>query len=144
MKVHYDWLKEYVGDTMPSVLDIEKLFTFHAFEIEDIENHEHHTVIEVKVLPDRSSDCLCHRGIAHELAALTGKPLVHDPLHEPVVLEPMTDKLSVTIANSQNCRRFSGALVTGVEIKESPGWLGSVSKRSVSVPSTMLLMQQTT
>ena len=44
---------------MPSVLDIEKLFTFHAFEIEDIENHEHHTVIDVKVLPDRSSDCLC-------------------------------------------------------------------------------------
>ncbi len=136
MKVHYDWLKECVGDAMPSVLDIEKLFTFHSFEIEDIENHEHHTVIDVKVLPDRSSDCLCHRGIAHELAALIGKPLVEDPLREPVVLEPKTDKLSVTIENRENCRRFSGAHITGVSIGPSPDWLRerleSLGQRSIN------------
>ncbi len=123
MKIHYDWLKEYVGEAMPSVLDIEKLFTFHSFEVEDIENHEHHTVIDVKVLPDRSSDCLCHRGIAHELGVLIGTPLAKDPLRTPVTLEPKTDKLSVTIENSENCKRFSGALITGVTIGPSPLWL---------------------
>lgn len=125
MKVLHDWLKDSIGDSIPETIDIEKLFTFHAFEIEDIDEKGHHTVIDVKVLPDRSSDCLCHRGIAHELAALMGTKLVKDPLREPTNLEPKTDKLRVTIENKENCRRFSGALVTGVTIGPSPEWLKS-------------------
>lgn len=123
MKVLHEWLKDYVGEKMPATLHIEKLFTFHAFEIDDIESHEHHTVIDVKVLPDRSSDCLCHRGLAHELAALVGSPLANDPLREPAVLEPKTERLSVTIENTDACTRFSGALISGITIKESPVWL---------------------
>jgi phenylalanyl-tRNA synthetase beta chain len=82
-------------------------------------------VIDVKVLPDRSSDCLSHRGIAHELAALMGTKLEKDPLREPALLEPKTSKLTVTIENRENCRRFSGALITGVRIGPSPEWLKS-------------------
>ncbi len=123
MKVLHDWLKDYIGEEMPSVAELEQLFTFHAFEIEDVERIDHHDVIDVKVLPDRSSDCLSHRGIAHELVALVGRPLRTDPLQNPVSLEPKTQKLSVTIEDSKNCRRFTGALIHGVTIKESPEWL---------------------
>jgi phenylalanyl-tRNA synthetase beta chain len=125
MKVLHDWLKEYVGDRMPEVIDVEKLFTFHAFEIDGVEVRGHHTVIDVKVLPDRSSDCLCHRGVAHELAALMGSSLEKDPLREPVTLEPKTEKLKVSIENTHACRRFSGALITGVTVGPSPEWLKS-------------------
>jgi phenylalanyl-tRNA synthetase beta chain len=123
MKVIHDWLRDYVGDEMPPVIELEQIFTFHAFEIEDIDRVDRHDVIDVKVLPDRSSDCLSHRGIAHELAALIGVPLVKDPLRTPVVLEPKTDKLTVTIEDKNNCRRFTGALIEGVTIKDSPEWL---------------------
>ena len=123
MKVLHDWLKDYIGDSIPETIAIEKLFTFHAFEVEDIDVKEHHTIIDVKVLPDRSSDCLCHRGIAHELATLMGSKLEHDPLREPAPLEPKTEKLRVTIENSESCRRFSGALITGVAVGPSPDWL---------------------
>jgi phenylalanyl-tRNA synthetase beta chain len=123
MKVLHDWLKEYVGDEMPETIDLEKLFTFHAFEIEDIDVKGRHTIIDVKVLPDRSSDCLSHRGIAHELSALMGKSLIKDPLKEYAVLEPRTERLSVQIENVENCRRFSAALVTGVKCGPSPEWL---------------------
>ncbi len=125
MKVLRDWLKDYIGDGIPETIDIEKLFTFHAFEIEDVDVKEQHTIIDVKVLPDRSSDCLCHRGVAHELAALMGTKLVQDPLREANPLEPKTDKIKVTIENTENCRRFSGALITGVKIGPSPEWLKS-------------------
>ena len=125
MKVLHDWLKDYIGDSIPETIDIEKLFTFHAFEVEDVDEKEHHTIIDVKVLPDRSSDCLSHRGIAHELAALMGTKLVKDPLREDVKLEPKTRKLRVTIENTDNCRRFSGALVSNVAIGPSPEWLKS-------------------
>jgi len=123
MKLLHFWIKDYVGDGMPSTLDIEKLFTFHAFEIEGVELVGNEEVIDVKVLPDRSSDCYCHRGVAHELAALIGKPLAKDPLREPAVLQPRAAQLRVTIENAENCKRFSLALLRGVEIKESPEWL---------------------
>lgn len=125
MKVVKDWLKDYVGDSIPETIDIEKLFTFHAFEIDDVDEKGHHTIIDVKVLPDRSSDCLCHRGVAHELAALMGTSLVKDPLREQVNLEPKTEKLRVSIENSEHCRRFSLALMRGVKISPSPEWLKS-------------------
>ena len=120
MKVLHDWLRDYIGDSIPETIDIEKLFTFHAFEVEGIEKIEDGVVIDVKVLPDRSSDCLCHRGIARELATLTDTPLTKDPLRNEVSLEPKTDRLTVEIENTENCRRFSGALITGLTIKESP------------------------
>lgn len=123
MKIVYDWLKEYVGENIPASEKIEELFTFHSFEVEERMTVGEHEVIDVKVLPDRSSDCLSHRGVAHELAALIGKPLAHDPFGEPVLLSPMTEKLSVTIHDENACRRFGVALVSGVKISPSPEWL---------------------
>jgi phenylalanyl-tRNA synthetase beta chain len=123
MKVVYDWLKEYIGEEMPEMNKLEELFTFHAFEIDGIEEIGGEEVIDVKVLPDRAGDCLSHRGIARELSALIGKPLVKDPLASPVTLSPMTEKVRVTIENPDNCRRFGCALLTGVSVKESPEWL---------------------
>ncbi len=123
MKVLRETLEHFVGESLPDTSTIEKLFTFHAFEVEGVEKVGEHEVIDVKVLPDRSSDCYSHRGIAHELGALLGTKLVNDPLREEVVLEPKTKKLTVTIENGHNCRRFSSALLTGVHIGPSPDWL---------------------
>jgi len=122
MLVVRDWLKEYAGDSLPSAEEIEKLLTFHAFEIEGVETVEGEEVIDVDVLPNRSSDCLCHRGIAREIATLTGTPLVYDPLAEPVELAS-TDDITVTIEDPQACPRFTASLITGIEVKESPEWL---------------------
>lgn len=123
MVVLHDWLKDFLGDNTPSVTDIESLLTFHAFEIEETKVVHGKDVIDVKILPDRSADCLSHRGIARELATLTGKPLAHDPFVAPRALEPKTPKITVTIEDPQRCRRFGVALVTGVTVKESPVWL---------------------
>lgn len=123
MKILPEALKYYIGDSMPDTATLEKLFTFHAFEIDGIDRVGEYEVLDVKVLPDRSSDCLCHRGVAHELAALMGTKLQKDPLREDALLEPKSEKLSVTIENTENCKRFSGALVTGVTIGPSPEWL---------------------
>lgn len=123
MKVVYDWLKKYVGDDMPGLEKLDELLTFHAFEIDGIEKAGNHNVIDVKVLPDRSSDCLSHRGVAHELATLIGKPLSYDPFKETVSLTPVTRKITVSIENPDNCRRFGAAHITGITIKESPEWL---------------------
>ena len=123
MKVVYDWLKEYVGEEMPTVEKLEELLTFHAFEVDGIEKVGNETVIDVKVLPDRSSDCLSHLGIAREISSLIGKPLTKDPLTNLPTLTPVTKKLKVKIENPEYCRRFTSALITGVSVAESPEWL---------------------
>lgn len=125
MLVLHDWLKDYCGEWVPDVKSIEELFTFHAFEIEETKVVSGHEVVDVKVLPDRASDCLSHRGVARELSTLTGKPLAHDPFINPVDLSPKVENIKVTIADSNKCRRFAGAYMTGVTITESPVWLKS-------------------
>ncbi len=125
MKVTHDWLQEYVGDKMPSIEKLEELLTFHAFEVDGVETVGKHTVIDVKVLPDRASDSLSHRGIAREIGTLIGEPLAHDPLTADAVLSPTTEKVKVSIANAEHCSRFAYALIENVAVKESPEWLKS-------------------
>ena len=122
MKVVHAWLQDYLGNGTPSVPEIERLLTFNAFEIEGIERVAEHDVIDVKMLPNRSSDCLCHRGIAREIASLTATPLAYDPLMEKAELPP-TDKIAIEIADPLACRHFDLALVTGVTVGPSPLWL---------------------
>jgi phenylalanyl-tRNA synthetase beta chain len=122
MKVVHTWLKDYLGDALPTPEKVEELLTFHSFEIDGLEEIEGESVIDVSVLPNRASDCLCHRGIARELAALLDVSLVHDPLAEKPELAT-TDKIVVDIQNTIACPRFTAALITGVSVDESPVWL---------------------
>lgn len=122
MKVVHSWLKDYVGDTLPDFKKVEELLTFHSFEVEETEMVEGEPVIEVKVLPDRASDCLSHRGIAHELATILDIELVNDPLKETPEFTT-ADNIVVKIADPELCPRFTASLITGVEVKESPAWL---------------------
>jgi len=135
MKVNYDWIKEYVGSAMPKAAEFDRLLTEYAFEIEEIEQVGGQTVIDVDVLPNRSSDCLCHRGIARELASILAIELEHDPLRNKPVLT-LTDKVAVNIADTKACPRFTASLVTGIEVKQSPEWLKtrleSLGQRSIN------------
>ncbi|MEN9920569.1 MAG: hypothetical protein RL538_462 [Candidatus Parcubacteria bacterium] len=122
MKVVHSWLKDYLGDALPTPEKVEELLTFHSFEIDGVEEVEGETVIDISVLPNRASDCLCHRGVAREIASLLAVPLTHDPLATKTELVT-TDKVSISIEDAAQCPRFSASLITGIEVKESPVWL---------------------
>lgn len=122
MKVVHSWLKEYLGESLPDAKKIEELLTFHSFEVEGVEEVGGETVIDVDILPNRSSDCLCHRGIARELAAVLSTNLEYDPLQEEVNLTE-TEKIKVDIQDAEACPRFTASLITGITVKDSPKWL---------------------
>ncbi len=131
MKILNNWLRDYLGDNTPTPEKIEELLTFHTFEIEGVEGE----VIDVDVLPNRSADCLCHRGIAREIATLLDVELVNDPLRENVAL-PETDRLKINLLDIDSTRRFSLALMEGVKVGPSPEWLRlrleALGQRSIS------------
>lgn len=122
MKVIHSWLREYVGEALPDPQRVEELLTFHAFEVEAVDDVDGEAVIDVKILPDRSSDCLSHRGIARELATILDIPLKHDPLLLQKSLS-VGSKITLKIEDEKLCPRFTAAVITGVKIAPSPDWL---------------------
>jgi len=122
MKVLHSWLKEYVGEALPEPKEVEELLTFHAFEVDGIEEVSGEVVIDVDVLPNRSSDCLSHRGVARELASILKTELQNDPLAGEMDL-PTGSKVTLAIEDEQLCNRFTAAVITGVKVAESPDWL---------------------
>jgi phenylalanyl-tRNA synthetase beta chain len=132
MKTSISWLQKSFDAPLPHVDALVDSFTFHAFEIEEAAGD----LMDVKVLPNRAADCLCHRGIAKELAAILELPMKRDPLREPVPSFPPSTLLKVEVEDSQKCLRYMGAFVRGVKVGSSPAWLKealeSVGQRSIN------------
>jgi len=119
MKVSLNWIQEYIDDTLPPVNEVVEALTMHSFEIEGVEDSGDDKILDVKVLPNRSHDCLSHYGIASEICSVLN--LKRKDLLSQVTLSK-TDKLSVSIS-TKNSSRAMKVLVTGVRIGESPEWL---------------------
>ncbi len=107
---------------LPSPEEVAHAFTFHSWEIDGMEEKEGTIVLDVKVLPDKSSWGLSHRGIAKDLSVILGVPLVRDPLRTRPDLEPEAAELSVQV-DAANCRRYTAAYIKGVKVQPSPEWL---------------------
>lgn len=135
MKVSYTNLQQYFDAKLPSPEVLADELTFHAWEIEGIEKVGSDTVLDVKVLPDKSAWAMSHRGIAKDISAILDIPLTHDTLAEPPELEPKTTEVSVTI-ETPTCTRYTAAHITGVKVGQSPQWLqdflASMGQRSIN------------
>lgn len=119
MKVSYNWLQEYIKSPLPKVEEISTALTMHSFEIEGTEDMGGDSIIDVKVLPNRAGDCLCHYGIASEIASVMR--LERAELLEEISL-PTTEKIKLSL-NTKNCDRAFMILVKDVTVGESPEWL---------------------
>lgn len=136
MKISRSWLQKYFEDTLPAAHELAELFTFHTFEIDSVEEVGTDHVLDVDVLPNRSSDCLSHRGVARELATIKGCMLQEDPLRTPLPAFPDSERVSVTIDTHADCPRYVAAHIRNVSVGPSPEWLvaalSSIGQRSVN------------
>jgi phenylalanyl-tRNA synthetase beta chain len=136
MIVSRNWLQEYFDAPLPDAAGIDRALTFHAFEIDGIEEKDGDAIIDVKVLPNRAADCLSHRGVAKELAAILQLPMKPDALRALPPVFPATDALTVSVEDARACPRYMAALVRGVKVAPSPDWLRTaleaVGQRSIN------------
>lgn len=134
MLFSYNWLKQYVPD-LPAPLKVEEGIIFHAFEVEGIEQREEDILMEIKVLPDRASDCLCHQGVAREVAAIFDL-IFSLPMPESDLALGRFQDLDIKIEDPIACRRYIGERVRGVKVGPSPKWLASaleaIGQRSIN------------
>ncbi len=99
----------------------------------------------VDVTPNRA-DLLGHKGVAREIAASLGIPFrlpiipgaaaVQLPVIARVDGPGQTDGVTVAVEDHQGCGRFAAAVIRGLRVGPSPGWLKSrleaVGLRSIS------------
>jgi phenylalanyl-tRNA synthetase beta chain len=77
-------------------------------------------VFDLEVTPNRS-DLLSHRGLARELAALTGKTLKHAETTLPT--EKKAGKAQVRIDAPEACPLYTARVIKNVKVGPSPEWL---------------------
>lgn len=86
------------------------------------------TIFEIGVTPNRA-DALCHIGVARDLVAainLTTNPVQSLKLVKPEIsksIPAIESTIRITVENPEACKRYTGAEIRGVEVKESPIWL---------------------
>ena len=131
MKVSRKWLQKYIEEELPSVGVIADKLTMSAFEIESIENDD---VIDVKILPDRAHYALSHYGVAADIAVAFGYTL--KPKNEIKLPQPARTVLAVEIEDPKLCRRYTGAIIKGIKVGQSPAWLKesleAIGQRSIN------------
>ncbi len=91
----------------------------------------------IKLTPNKA-DCLSVLGVAREVSALTGVPLVSPPIK--TVAATVEDKLPVKVLAPDLCGRFSGRVVRGINAKaETPDWMKQRLERSGQRPISALV-----
>ncbi|MCC2631227.1 MAG: phenylalanyl-tRNA synthetase subunit beta, phenylalanyl-tRNA synthetase beta chain [Candidatus Paceibacter sp.] len=154
MKVLNAWLQNHIKEKIPDAEKLSHLFTFHAFEVEDVEKLGENFVLDVKILPDRAHYALSHQGIAREIAAITGLSL-KQPEYQPVpgTLDlpsqsygKASKKLNINVEEPQLCRRYIGRRIENIKVKASPDYfslsLQAIGQRSINdiVDATNVVM----
>ncbi|MFA6096454.1 MAG: phenylalanine--tRNA ligase subunit beta [Candidatus Paceibacterota bacterium] len=93
-------------------------------------------IFEIAILPNRAHDLLSHMGVAREAGALTNAKLKIKNEKLRTETSNSSESLKVEIIDEDLCRRYSAAIVKGIEIKPSPKWLKkrleSVGVRSIN------------
>ena len=132
MKISLNWLnKEYFAGKLPSGLDamrpVLKNFTMTSFEVESIEEMPNNDLlIDVKITPNRSHDCLSYNGLAREFALSNDLDFGWQrPWKEELSSFSIskTRELNVNIAEPALCKRYVGRVIENIKVGESPEWL---------------------
>jgi phenylalanyl-tRNA synthetase beta chain len=84
-------------------------------------NLEADLLIEIGLTPNRA-DAASHWGVARDVKAKTGREITL-PLIEQFKVENNNFPIELIVEKPEDCPRFCGVTIDGVEVKESPDWL---------------------
>jgi len=122
MKFSINWLKDYV-DIALSPQELADVVLLHSLEIEGVETKGDDTYFDVALLPNRFPDAANYIGFAREISAVTGGDFKAGHIFKKGKKLNTATNFSVRVENKEDCARYSGLLMPGVEVKDSPIWL---------------------
>lgn len=135
------WLNRYLAPADLSADQAEHVLTHVGFPIESRQDLPDGDVrLDVELTSNRG-DCLCHTGLAREIAAATGRHLALPTIApEPPRASGAPGAADLTSVENRlstsGCPRFTARVIRGVKVGPSPAWLvqalESVGQRSIN------------
>lgn len=125
MLTSVNWLNRYLNPATVTADEAEHVLTHVGFPIESRESlPTGDSRLDVELTSNRG-DCLCHVGLAREIAGATGRALV---MPKPATVKPSSTKAAgVTSVDNQltsgGCPRFTARVIRGVKVGPSPRWM---------------------
>ncbi|MFM2322493.1 MAG: phenylalanine--tRNA ligase beta subunit [Pseudomonadota bacterium] len=84
--------------------------------------------LDVHITPNRG-DCLSVKGLARDVAAITGAPLTSPPISN--VAAVIADKYDIQVESAQDCPHYSGRIIRHIKQQATtPLWLSERLRRS--------------
>ncbi len=122
MKVSYNWLKDYCDfDMRPR--ELADRLSQVGLCVGTYEPAGDDWALDVEVTTNRP-DCLCHIGVAREIAAMTGGRLRYPDVVAPEAQDVVFDEISsVRVRCRDLCPHYTARLILGVRVGPSPQWL---------------------
>jgi phenylalanyl-tRNA synthetase beta chain len=122
MKTSYNWLKDYCRFDLPAH-ELAARMSHAGVAMENCEPLGGDWRIETEVKSNRP-DCLCHVGIAREIAAVTGAPFRSPQFAMPEAAgRPVAGACTVEVSAPRLCPHYTARVLTGVKVGPSPQWL---------------------
>lgn len=118
MQVSYNWIQEYFKEQLPNPQELADLLNVRAFEVEEVVEKDGDSIFEIKITPDRASDCLSHYGVAKEVAIHAGLSLEEKNTFEDVSADFETKYLIEM--EEKSAVRYMAREIKNVVVTESP------------------------
>lgn len=120
MELSREWLAELVE--LPETAELAERLTAVGLAVEGIEERGGDVVLDVDVTTNRP-DCMGHLGLAREIAVALDEPLRVPGVDLAETSDAAADAVSIEIADPEGCPRYTGRVIRGVKVGESPEWL---------------------
>ena len=123
MLVSIEWLADYV-DLPQDLEELADRFSLTGLNHESTTQVDGHTVFDLEVTSNRG-DCLCHLGVAREVAAIYGHAWKQPLVDLPTGKQAIGEWLTVENEFHEGCPVYTARVLTGVRVGPSPDWLKS-------------------
>ncbi len=124
MVFSYNWLQSFFESKLPKSNKLAELLTMHSFEVEGIKKKGEDALLDIDVLPNRSSDCLSHLGVAKEIAAIIGKKIKIPPINlKENKSSKSKDFIKVEVRSKKDCSRYTARVIENIKVGPSPKWI---------------------
>lgn len=123
MLFSYSWLQSFFQKKLPAPKELAEILTLHSFEVEEVKKNKNDSVFDLDITANRAADCFSHLGIARECSTFLNLKLQMPNSKITENKDKIDDFIKVSIKNKNDCLRYTGRVIRGIRVKESPKYI---------------------
>ncbi len=127
------WMNEYL-DPPASDQEQAELLTRAGFPLESRKTLSESDARQDFEMTSNRGGCVCHVGLAREIAAISGRHLRVPHAAPPATGGPVKETITITNEEPELCPLYTGRLITGAKVGPSPKWLADRLRAIDQIP----------